>query len=173
MDEEHIEQGEDSDSRSSGDSSSESSDEDHRDPCTIDECDELVKFLPRHLRCGSHTTNLLASTDVVKIISATKSLNTRHKSVMARCNVLWKLMGSPKKKEQVIKIIGYSLLRPMVVRWNTTYEAINQLYQKKEEILELIAAMKIQSSLRDSDFRYIFYPSYLIIPSFLSAISLG
>ena len=40
-----------------------------------------VPHLPKHIRCASHTLNLLATTDFLKIVESDDNLNAQHKQV--------------------------------------------------------------------------------------------
>ncbi|CAD6215394.1 GSCOCG00011182001-RA-CDS, partial [Cotesia congregata] len=55
--------------------------------------------LPQHLRCASHTLNLIATTDISKGIEASQVLKKRHTNVVKKCSSLWKQLRSPKKNE--------------------------------------------------------------------------
>ncbi|CAD6224165.1 GSCOCG00011766001-RA-CDS [Cotesia congregata] len=47
-----------------------------------------VETLAHHIRCASHILNLVATTDVMKIIAATESLQSNYTSMLEGCNSL-------------------------------------------------------------------------------------
>lgn len=92
--------------------------------------DELKKFnLPLHLRCGSHTLNLIATTDFNAILSEKEHTNisSLHREAIKRCEILWHAIHLPKSYEIVEKVLGHSLPYPTVVRWNSLYDAIKRI----------------------------------------------
>lgn len=134
---------------------SEASD-DEEQLCQPEKAEQLYPLLPKHLRCSSHTSNLVATTDAQKAINSSKKLKKTHSEALSRCNVLWKLMGSPKQKEKVIKILGHTLRRPTVVRWNSCYDAVVQLTSEEKEILSMVEQLSIKNTVRPVDMRYSF-----------------
>ncbi|CAD6208102.1 GSCOCG00012722001-RA-CDS, partial [Cotesia congregata] len=85
------------------------------------------KILPTHYRCASHTLNLIASTDIVKAINTDADLKRKHESVLKKCKTLWKLLRSAKKRETLKSILGVSIQKPVITRWNLTYDCFEQL----------------------------------------------
>ena len=51
-------------------------------------------------------------------------------------------------------ILGQCLSRPVVVRWNSLFSSLQQIYDLREIIPEANLALGIVTSLRDSDFKY-------------------
>ncbi|XP_057339645.1 zinc finger BED domain-containing protein 4-like [Microplitis mediator] len=91
--------------------------------------------LPRHVKCASHTLNLIASEDVTKAINNDKRLKRQHKNVMDKCSSLWKLLRSPKIHERLKSTLGISLRRPVVTRWNSTYDCLKQVISIKDKLI--------------------------------------
>lgn len=117
--------------------------------------DEFHRFLPHHFRCASHTLNLMATTDFLNCLRASKKVHVRGSN--QQCNTLWKLMGSPKQKEEFVKIFGTCLPRLTVIRWNSLYNAICKIVELEKKILaktekEKEKAEKSKPILRDVDY---------------------
>ncbi|XP_071581983.1 uncharacterized protein [Temnothorax nylanderi] len=115
------------------------------------ECDAK---LPRHIRCASHTLNLIAKTDVLKAIKNCKRLNSKHNNVMHKCTAIWKSLRSPKFNENLKAYLGIALQRPVVTRWNSSYDCIKKLLTVKEKLLNN-DSIKFKKPLNDLDFQYL------------------
>jgi len=72
--------------------------------------------LPFHVRCASHTLNLIATTDIAKIES--RLFKQRHSSTMKKLNCLWNVLSmSPNKaKETANDCINAQLPKPCPTR---------------------------------------------------------
>lgn len=56
-----------------------------KQPLETDEKEELQRTLPTHIRCASHTLNLLATTDAMVCIKSSKSLEVSYNKMIERC----------------------------------------------------------------------------------------
>jgi len=94
-------------------------------------CTEV--FLPKHMRCASHTLNLIATNDFDKIVTADSGTYKRLiRSSLAKCSKLWtNVSRSTKSSDTVAEIIGLSLRSPGETRWNATYDAIKRLMEPR------------------------------------------
>lgn len=117
--------------------------------------DESAMYLPQHLRCASHTLNLVATTDVIKSIKQVRPLALQHEQTIARCDTLWKMLRSPKKREIMTETLGQALKRPVVVRWNSLFSSLEQISVLRERIGELDNVTANKTPLRDADYEYI------------------
>jgi len=86
-------------------------------------------FLPKHMRCASHTLNLIATNDLQKIVTGdTSPFKRLIRSALAKCSKLWtNVSRSTKSSDVVEKIVGLSLRAPGETGWNATYDAIKRL----------------------------------------------
>lgn len=116
-----------------------------------DSCDRI---LPIHCRCASHTLNLIASTDIVKAIAADEGLKRKHKSVMNKCSSLWKLLRSPKKRELIKEELGVAISKPVVTRWNSSYDCLTQLVKLQNKLVGTSFNNEIKP-LQLADFNYL------------------
>ena len=72
------------------------------------EDDETAVVLPPHMRCCSHTINLIATTDVNKAVNFDKKYKKIHNQAMAKASALWNLTNrSTKAADTAFDILGY------------------------------------------------------------------
>jgi hypothetical protein len=90
-------------------------------------------FLPKHMRCSSHTLNLLGTNDFQKIVTEDGGTFKRLiRSALAKCGQLWNNVSRSTKSSDVVEqIIGLSLRTPGETRWNATYDAIKRLMEPR------------------------------------------
>jgi len=67
--------------------------------------------LPHHLRCASHTLNLLATTDFHNALK-NSTASRIHYSVFGKCTTLWNASRRPKTSEIIHDTLGCSLTYP-------------------------------------------------------------
>lgn len=109
------------------------SDDDDDDDYTVESadvdailsCDNSIEssFLPKHMRCASHTLNLVATTDFVRLV-ADESYGCKRlvRSAFAKCSKLWNNVSrSTKSTDASFEIVRMSLRSPGETRWNATY----------------------------------------------------
>ncbi|XP_061704514.1 uncharacterized protein LOC133534820 [Cydia pomonella] len=112
-------------------------------------------LLPYHMRCCSHTLNLIATTDLKHLLTTDTALSNIHKSVIDKCNRLWKMANRPKSSEIIQNILGHNLSRPGETRWNSMYDALKQILSIKEKNSVLHEGLGLENPLRNTDFNYI------------------
>ena len=137
--------------------SSESDDEDEEEDDT--DIEEIFSFasededmeedfsvaVPKHLRCASHTLNLVGSTDF-KIAIKKSSMFNRHTSAFRKCKILWKANKHHLSSEIIMDTLKGSLIYPTVTRWNALYDAVVRLisFEKKDlnKVMKLLKNLK-------------------------------
>lgn len=93
-------------------------------------------LLPHHLRCASHTLNLLATTDFFNALKGSTASRI-HYSVFGKCTALWNASRRPKSSEIIHDALGCSLTYPCPTRWNSLYDATIQLLKYKTKLNDL------------------------------------
>ena len=83
------------------------------------------KYLPKHMRCASHTLNLFATSDIPKLIKNGRGLyKQQYRGAMANCSKLWSHVSrSTQASDAVENLTKVSLRTPEKTRWNSTYDA--------------------------------------------------
>lgn len=111
--------------------------------------------LPQHVRCASHTLNLIATTDVRNAIQKNTSLRTKQTNAIAKCTALWKMAGRPKSNEVIIGVLGHTLSYPGVTRWNSLFNSISQILRSKEKLPTLFASLNLNQMFKESELDYL------------------
>ncbi|KMQ90635.1 hypothetical protein RF55_9583 [Lasius niger] len=111
--------------------------------------------LSNHIRCGSHTLNLCASADLKKTLIKNSALSNIHDQVLGKCNKLWKAAQRPKSAEIIENIIGHTLTRPGETRWNSLYNALQQIMEIREKCGQLFKELGFKNPLNDREFEYV------------------
>lgn len=123
---------------------------------SLEDSDSLNRTnLAKHVRCASHTLNLIATTDVKNAIQKNIALRMRHTNCLSKCAVLWKMAGRPKSAEIIYNVLGHTLSYPGITRWNSFYDAIFKIMKEKEKIPILFEQLGIQNQcFKESEFQY-------------------
>ncbi|CAH0731067.1 unnamed protein product, partial [Brenthis ino] len=110
---------------------------------------EHICFLPVHLRCCAHFLSLCATTDANKVLTEQDTpLSQMHAAIMKKCNVLWKAAGRPKSAETIQDVLGHTLSRPGETRWNSLFDALQQIFNMKEKSLLLHRSLNMKILLK-------------------------
>lgn len=109
--------------------------------------------LPNHLRCASHTLNLLATTDFEKLIRGT-AVSRVHHPAFGKCTSLWNLSRRPKSSEVISETLGCSLSYPCPTRWNSLYNATSQLMKYKSVLNDLNTKLNL-TPFKDIELEYL------------------
>jgi len=104
-------------------------------------------FLPKHMRCASHTLNLVASTDFNKLVADESNRCKRLiQSAFAKCSQLWNNVSrSTKSSDSAVEILGISLRTPGETRWNSTFDAVKRLLEPRvrQKLAQLMDTLKL------------------------------
>lgn len=116
--------------------------------------DQIVSpLLSAHLRCASHTLNLVSTTDLIKGIESHDHLQLLYKDVLQKCKELWQSARSPTRYEKIEKALEKALKRPIVTRWNSLFDCLEQIVELQDKLVILSPELGIADPLRDGDFR--------------------
>lgn len=100
--------------------------------------------MANHYRCNSHTFNLMGSTDIA---NAQKDpiYKKVYTSAFSKLNRVWSLASRPGSNETIRSMLGCSLTRPSVTRWNGLYDSVSELLrQDAEKLSQLMLIYKIE-----------------------------
>ncbi|XP_046400621.1 uncharacterized protein LOC124166944 [Ischnura elegans] len=111
-------------------------------------------ILPHHLRCASHTLNLLATTDLQNALKGS-SVDRIHYPALAKCSTLWNASRRPKSSEVIQGILGYQLLYPCPTRWNSLYDSISQLMKHKDRLNKLFEKLNLSNTFKEVEIEYL------------------
>lgn len=98
--------------------------------------------LPNHIRCASHTLNLVATTDAAKGLKEAGISKLNH-STMGKCSALWAAAGKPKSSEIIKEITGRELRYPCATRWNSIYDSLAMIHGLKDCINSVMQQLKL------------------------------
>lgn len=88
---------------------------------------ESVIKLPKHLRCASHTLNLIATADCSKAINSNLEVRTKHTHAIDKSRKLWSKAGKPGTAEIIREVLGCTLSAPGETRWNSYFDSISRI----------------------------------------------
>jgi len=92
-------------------------------------------ILPDHLRCCSHTLNLIATTDAESALQSA-SYKKLYRQSTAKTSAIWNLTSrSTKAADAAFQIVGNRFLVPCVTRWNSYNDAIKKIVSCDERKL--------------------------------------
>lgn len=93
--------------------------------------------LSKHLRCASHTLNLIATMDSVRA-QEIQPYSRIFISTFKKLNILWNKTQRPKSSETIREILHSGLGRPGQTRWNSMFMAINEILSKDKNKLDTL-----------------------------------
>uniref|UniRef100_T1J466 HAT C-terminal dimerisation domain-containing protein n=1 Tax=Strigamia maritima TaxID=126957 RepID=T1J466_STRMM len=95
--------------------------------------------LPPHMRCASHTLNLVATVDAEKAFQKNATYKRISRSAFGTASALWnKYTRSTKAADIIRSIANTSLIVPNNTRWNSYYDAISKIRKISEPHLTAI-----------------------------------
>ena len=110
--------------------------------------------LPHHLRCASHALNLLAITDVAKVVRNSSALAKINHTTMGKCSALWSAWGKPKSSDIIRTILGCQLRYPCPTRWNSLHDSIKLLLEKKDKLYDVMTKLNLPL-FKDAEIKFL------------------
>ncbi|XP_076052167.1 uncharacterized protein LOC143031784 isoform X2 [Oratosquilla oratoria] len=115
-----------------------------------DQLQEAANYhLPTHYRCGAHTVNLIATTDVKEVRGWNYGPGAAFTKAAGKAQATWNLQNrSPVWANQIKAKTGHKLKTFCVTRWNSYYEAVKSLLKtmvtqdKMDELNTILAQQK-------------------------------
>ncbi|KAK1888644.1 putative AC9 transposase [Dissostichus eleginoides] len=84
--------------------------------------------LPPHLRCASHTLNLISGNDVEKWVTSNTESKSVYRSATGKCSALWtKASRSTVASYLVEDTCRRKLIVPTSTRWNSFHDALSRI----------------------------------------------
>ena len=84
--------------------------------------------MPKHVRCASHTLNLVATTNAGKTLNKCAIYKKYYRLAFAKVQDIWNKQSRNSKASDVIKDnIGFLLQAPNLTQWNSVYDAAGRL----------------------------------------------
>jgi hypothetical protein len=100
-------------------------------------------ILPTHLRCASHTLSLIGTTDASSALKSSASFSRLNHAAMGKCSSLWNSSSRPKSAELIEEMCGCQLTTPCATRWNSLYDSISKLLDKRSVLPKLMPALNL------------------------------
>lgn len=89
-----------------------------------------------HLRCGSHTFNLIGSSDKNKLLKQDVRFKKYYDGTFEKLANLWGLSRSQKATQAIFEGIGSAIKKPVCTRWNSEYDSVVHMLAKNKENLK-------------------------------------
>ena len=99
--------------------------------------------LPTHIRCASHTLSLGRTTDANSALKTSAQFSRLNHAVMGKCTALWNAGSRPKSAEKIAEICDCSLRTPCATRWNSLFDNVTGLLDKRDVLSRLMAALNL------------------------------
>lgn len=95
---------------------------------TLEQESDTFIQLPPHYRCASHTLDLIAKSDVDKMITTNSDFKKFYRKMLGKCSAMWSKQNmSPLVAEKIHDTLGVYFKTPNKTRWNCMYDALLQL----------------------------------------------
>lgn len=118
-------------------------DEYMNDAISNEEAEEAI-ILPPQRRCVSHLLNLISDDFEKELTGSAKTMLVQS---ISKLRSLWVLVGRSSLARKIcIEVTGYALKTPCITRWNSKFDAVNQISKLKVKINPLILQLKAQLS---------------------------
>lgn len=122
---------------------------------TFTKSEEMQLKIPLHIKCAAHSLSLIATTDLQEGLQRFETLQNIHNDIMTRCKTLWKAKRSFKNNEILLKELCISLKTPSVTRWNSMFDALEQIVSLQNRMDEINQKLGICDILEAEDFTYL------------------
>lgn len=89
-----------------------------------EEIENKTVILPDHLRCATHTLNLVATKDSERAMDKA-AYKITYRASMAKATALWNTVSrSTKAADAAFELLGYHFTVPVITRWNSYYDSV-------------------------------------------------
>ncbi|XP_055837243.1 uncharacterized protein LOC129905723 [Episyrphus balteatus] len=86
--------------------------------------------MPTHIRCATHTLNLISSADFNRALRTdfSEELKTIYSNMETKCSSIWNIQNRSSQKADVIKTkMGKYFKTPGMTRWNSLYDSFQDM----------------------------------------------
>jgi hypothetical protein len=111
--------------------------------------------LPNHQRCIAHTLHLIASNSPKAAAEASAKYRFLMHSTNGKLSAIWNKVNSPKSNETIEAVLGCQIVRPIVTRWNSYYDARKSLLSHSAEKLEQVCKDLKLPELKDTEIVFV------------------
>jgi hypothetical protein len=127
-----------------------------KDACQLDNLNDIVDdhpveegvVLPSHMRCCSHTLNLVATTDA-EVALSDPAYKKIYRSSMAKATAIWNATSrSTKAADAAYDIVKRRFLVPCPTRWNSYYDAVKCIVQAESHLRDVCAVLSLPALLQ-------------------------
>lgn len=107
------------------------------------------------MRCAAHLLNLVAQNDVKKYLKTYKNEWNVYRNVLTKLKAFWRLSKkSDNAKRTVKENCDTQFPTPVATRWNSLFDAIYKIYQKRKQISTLFNKLQLQK-LKVSEWTFV------------------
>ena len=99
--------------------------------------------MPTHIRCASHTLSLVATTDASVALKNSAAFSRLNHSAMGKCSSPRNASSRPKSAEVTERMCGSNLKTPCTTRWNSLYDSLKELNEKRNVLNKLMPALNL------------------------------
>ena len=121
------------------------------DACQLDNLNDIVDhpveegvILPSHMRCCSHTLNLVATTDA-EVAMSDPAYEKIYRSSMAKATAVW---NATSRSTKAAGIVQRRFVVPCPTRWNSYYDAIKCIVQAESHLKDVCAVLSLPALLQ-------------------------
>jgi hypothetical protein len=105
-------------------------------------------ILPSHMRCCSHTLNLVATTDADVALSD-QAYKKVYRSSMAKATAVWNATSrSTKAADAAYDIVKRRFVVPCPTKWNSYYEAVKCIMHADNQLKDVCAVLSLPTFLQ-------------------------
>ncbi|XP_036354513.1 uncharacterized protein LOC118760985 [Octopus sinensis] len=125
---------------------------------SLDESSGLVLNLPVHIKCVSHTFNLVANIDANKALDSTM-FKSAYRKAMSKVQQLCNLQScSMVAADSILDVLKRRLVVSNGTRWNSTYDSVivlnNLLERNRAAVHRVMTQLKLQA-FTNSDVKFL------------------
>jgi hypothetical protein len=108
-----------------------------------EEIETKTVILPDHLRCATHTLNLVATKDSERAMDNAAYKKT-YRASMAKATALWNIVSrSTKAADAAFELLGYHFTVPVITRWHSYYDSVKKIVKADDKLTAVATAVNV------------------------------